>query len=309
MTQPVAELSVVARRSSHQRMWLIVGCSGPLAAVFVFLFVMGWLAPKVILGRHWPQSQWLPLDQIPHDAWDALLRRHVDELGRIDYSAWRASTTDLAALDEYLALLSRGDPNRDVPRTARLAFWINAYNALTVRGILREYPTSSIQNHMSRWGGYDIWRHLLLTVGDDDYSLGRIEHQLLRPLHEPRIHFAIVCGSRGCPRLRNGAYASSDLERQLDDKARDFFADPQKLEFNRATGELRLSPIMKWYADDFGSDQSAMLKTITPYLHEDVARQLNDRANVRIEYADYDWSLNGKDDGGAADAPVPPDSP
>ena len=98
---------------------------------------------------------------------------------------------------------------------------------------------------MSHLGGYNIWRDLLLIVGDDALSLGQIEHQRLRPLHDARIHFAIVCGSRGCPRLRRSAYAASKLDRQLDENARDFFADPEKLAFDPVTGELRLSPIMK----------------------------------------------------------------
>jgi hypothetical protein len=103
---------------------------------------------------------------------------------------------------------------------------INAYNAVTVRGILREYPTSSIQNHAAKWLGYNIRKDLLLLVGGQPYSLDQIEHEILRKLDEPRIHFAIVCASRSWPRLGNRAYTAADLENQLDFNTQAFFADP-----------------------------------------------------------------------------------
>src|SRR5262249_21991693 len=161
---------------------------------------------------------------IEHRAWDNLLRRYVDDVGRVDYAGWKNRPGDVAALDEYLTLLSRADLRREAAGPARLAFWINAYNPLTVRGILREYPTASIQTHASGLGGYNIWRDLRLVVGDRRYSLGEIEHEVLRPLHEPRIHFAIVCASRGCPRLLNRAYTPAEVEQQLRENAQGFFA-------------------------------------------------------------------------------------
>jgi len=274
-----------------------------LAVIGVLCATSGGLlrGQKVVLGRIWPSGQRLPLDQVPHDAWDELLRRYVDESGQVDYSAWRASAADVAALDEYLAQLSRGDPARDTRRVAQLAFWINAYNALTIRGILREPPVASIQDHVSNLGGYNIWSDLLLIVGDDAFSLGQIEHQILRPLRDPRIHFAIVCGSKGCPRLRQNAYGASDLDGQLDDNARDFFADPHKLDFDATTGALHLSPILKWYAEDFGESPVDVLRAITPYLPDETAARLNNPASVRVKYLEYNWSLNEQ-----STPPVPP---
>ena len=147
--------------------------------------------------------------------------------------------------------------------------------------------------------------NLLLRVGGTDYSLDQIENQVLRPLREPRIHFAIVCGSRGCPRLRNRAYSTSDLERQLQDNARNFFADPQKLEYDPSTGELRLSPILKWYAQDFGNSEREVLETITPYLPDRVTREGRGANRLSAGFLDYDWSLNAQ---AAPAPPIPPNA-
>jgi hypothetical protein len=247
---------------------------------------------KVVLGREWPANERVSINAIDHRDWDRLLRRHVDEQGNVDYGAWHDCPRDIQALDDYLSGLSQANPRFDSTRDARLAFWINAYNALTIRGILREYPTPTIRNHTARLWGFNMWRDLLLHVGEADYSLGQIEHELLRPLHEPRIHFAIVCGSRGCPRLLNRAYQSFDLEQQLHENSQNFFADPQKLSYDAGTGQLRLSPILKWYAEDFGQSPAEMLKTIAPYLPDRIPRELPARGGLRTDFLDYDWGLN-----------------
>ena len=260
---------------------------------------------KVVLGRAWPAAELVSIETIDHRDWDRLLQRHVDEAGNVGYSNWKETPADVLALDAYLNNLSRANPVLDAGREARLAFWINVYNAVTIRGILREFPTASIQNHVAHVWGFNIWRDLLLHVGERNYSLGQIEHELLRPLREPRIHFAIVCGSKGCPRLLNRAYQSSDLEQQLRENSLNFFADPQKLEYDSSTGKLRLSPILKWYAKDFGESQAEMLETIIPYLPDRVSGQLPDKRAVRTDYLDYDWNLNEQDSKHST-APIPP---
>ncbi len=248
-------------------------------------------ARKVVLGRNWPVTELISIDEIDHRDWDRLLQLFVDEVGNVDYAGWKESPPDVEALDNYLTALSRAEPERESSREARISFWINAYNALTIRGILREYPTAVVQNLASKPGRFDLWSDLLLHVGSADYSLGKIEHQLLRPLREPRIHFAIVCGSRGCPRLLNRAYMTGDLEQQLRQNSRTFFADPQKLEYDPSTGQLRLSPILKWYAKDFGESEADLLESIKPYLPDGMDRQIRS-TDVQTDYLDYDWSLN-----------------
>ena len=205
--------------------------------------------------------------------------------------AWLDSTNDLQLLDQYLAQLSQANPKAAASTPAKLAFWINAYNAVTVRGILREYPTRSIRDHQSKTFGYKIWHDLLLTVGGQGYSLHQMEHEILRPMGEPRIHFAIVCASIGCPPLLNAAYTAQDLETQLTSNSKRFFADPTKFSVT-AQGELRLSKILQWFPKDFGPNQAAQLQTIAPYLPTSEAQNLAKSGRARIGYLEYDWRLN-----------------
>ena len=260
------------------------------------------LPAEVIVGRTWPVADRLAMGDVSHRVWDELLRRYVDADGLVDYASWKQSPEDVQRLDEYLAALSRVDEARGATMSQRLAFWINAYNAVTVRGILREYPTTSIQNHVARVWGYNIWRDLKLIVGDRRYSLGQMEHSMLRTLNEPRIHFAIVCASRGCPRLLDEAYTVERLDEQLQQNTLAFFADPTKCRVERSRNELHLSPILRWYAADFGQSQSDVLQRIADWLPEDA--QAVARSNgLRVVYLDYDWTLNEQ---APAGPPLPP---
>lgn len=256
------------------------------------LFAFRGVFHRMTVGREWPPAERIAIDEIDHDAWSRLLHKYVHGEGDVDYTGWKASATDLQALDSYLETLSRADPRQPAGRAARLAFWINAYNALTVKGILREYPTTSIQNHVGWLFGYNIWRDLRLVVGDRPYSLGAIEHEVLRQQNEPRIHFALVCASRGCPRLLNEAYTALRLEEQLAANTRAFFADPLKFSWtSERPAELHISPILDWYADDFGTTEADRLQSIVPWLPQE-AQALARSGRVRIRFTGYDWSLN-----------------
>lgn len=258
--------------------------------------------PTVLVGRVWPAAERVAIGDVPHQAWDELLRRYVDADGFVDYAGWKQSSDDLRRLDDYLSALSRADDARNATSAERLAFWINAYNAVTVRGILREYPTTSIQNHVARVWGYNFWRDLKLIVGDRRYSLGEIEHSILRRMNEPRIHFAIVCASRGCPRLLNEAYSADRLDEQLSRNTLAFFADPAKCSADATQNELHLSPILDWFAADFGASTPAVLQRIVDWLPES-AQAIARSKDVRVKYLDYDWSLN---DQATAGPPLPP---
>ncbi|MBX7166778.1 MAG: DUF547 domain-containing protein [Pirellulales bacterium] len=244
------------------------------------------------VGREVPAGELVSMDQVDHRPWDALLKRRVDAQGRVDYTGWKASAADQQALDQYLAALSAAGPRLAASLQGRVAFWINAYNALTIRGILREYPTASIRNHTAALFGYNIWKHLLLRVGGEEYSLDAIEHQVLRKMGEPRIHFAIVCASAGCPPLRNEAYQSDRLDGQLTENARAFFASPARFAYDVRQRRIEVSPILKWFAKDFGADAAAQMATIAPYLPTAEARELAAGGQARVSYLDYDWSLN-----------------
>ncbi len=258
--------------------------------------------PTRLVGRAWPAAERIAIGDVSHQAWDELLRRYVDADGFVDYTGWKQSSDDIRRLDEYLAALSRADEARKTTSAERLAYWINAYNAVTVRGILREYPTTSIQNHVARVWGYNFWRDLKLIVGERRYSLGEIEHSILRQMNEPRIHFAIVCASRGCPRLLNEAYSAERLEDQLSRNTLAFFADSTKCSADAVQNELHLSLILNWFATDFGASTPAVLQRIVNWLPEP-ARAVAQSKSVRVKYLDYDWNLN---DQTTAGPPLPP---
>ena len=250
--------------------------------------------PTVTVGKQVASNRLIPVESIDHAAWDALLSKYVDDRGQVDYKAWKAAKSDVRLLDEYLNQLSAASISRKSSKQARLAFWINAYNAVTVKGILREYPTTSIRNHTARIWGYNIWDDLQLQVASKPYSLNDIEHKLLRKMDEPRIHFAIVCASIGCPRLLNKAYVPEKIEEQLSLNAKDFFADRSKFRIDKADNTVYASPILDWFGEDFGKTSAEQLRTIAPYVPA-ADREFVSGGRAELEFLDYDWGLNKQD--------------
>lgn len=248
--------------------------------------------PRVAGSQTSEARSHVPLDQVDHSAWDRLVKKFVDQDGMVNYAAWKASETDRAALKEYLATLGQADPDAKMTKEGKLAFWINAYNALTIHGILEVYPTSSIRNHTARLFGYNIWKDLPLPVGDKKYSLDAIEHQVLRKLGEPRIHFAIVCASIGCPRLRNKAYTPAKLEAQLADNTRDFFAQHKNLQVDLANRRVQVSSILDWFGKDFAPTPQKALARLAEYMPDEATKRLVASEDFSVFYLDYDWSLN-----------------
>ena len=258
---------------------------------------LSWLTQPVqgadiFVGVDTPKAQRVSFDQIDHTVWDQLLKTYVNEQGMVDYKAWKASAKATQQLDGYLAELSRGDSTAASSRESKLAYWINAYNAVTVKGILEVYPTTSIRNHTAKLWGYNIWKNLRLRVGDDPINLNDIEHEVLRKMNEPRIHFAIVCASIGCPRLLNEAYVADRLEEQLATNSRHFFAQSQNFRADKKGNTVYLSSILSWFGEDFGDSQAAVLKRIGPYLPSDDLRSFVAKQGIRVRYTDYDWGIN-----------------
>ncbi len=239
-------------------------------------------------------SQNVSIDKIDHSVWSGLLAKHVDSDGMVDYRTWKATAADVRALDQYLRHLSTASPKVVAARNAKLAFWINAYNAVTIRGILREYPTTSIRNHAAKFFGYNIWKDLKLHVGGTPYSLEDIEHETLRKMSEPRIHFAIVCASIGCPRLLNEAYVADRIEDQLTMNAKDFFSRTQNFRYSAGSKRFQLSSILSWFDEDFGSSNKQMLETIAPWLPTTKAQAVAKSGSVSVSYLTYDWKLNNQ---------------
>ncbi|QDS98409.1 DUF547 domain-containing protein [Adhaeretor mobilis] len=258
----------------------------------------GFLAYEAIAGDRWTvgvqhaQNSLVSAEKIDHDDWDRLLKKYVDNNGMVDYRGWKANSEDTARLDKYLSNLSRYNPEAKSTRPAQLAFWINAYNAATIKGILREYPTKSIRDHTAKLLGYNIWDDLLLLVGNKAYSLNEMEHKVLRKMGEPRIHFAIVCASIGCPPLLNEAYQPESLDEKLSANTRRFFADPSKLKYDAKENRLSLSPIIKWFSEDFGESQQQRIRLIEPYFPGTTQKSLANLDEITVNYLPYSWDLN-----------------
>ena len=213
-------------------------------------------------------------------SFDRLLRDHV-QMGVVDYPGFQ----DQASFASYLAEL--GKPASLQGRNDQLAHYINAYNALAIQGILDGLSPSTLLGQL-RYFKLKDW-----AVDGRRISLYDLEHQVLRPLGEPRIHFAIVCASRSCPFLRSEAYRPELLDTQLDDQARRFINDPLRNRFDKATRTARLSSIFKWFEEDF-QGAGSLQRYISRYVDDrEVAQGLAQDA-YRIEWLSYDWNLNGK---------------
>jgi hypothetical protein len=227
-----------------------------------------------------------------HARWDELLQKHVTN-GRVDYAAL---AQDRTALDAYLDALGRVDPNT-FTRDDALAFWINAYNAFTVALILDHYPVASIRDIPDPWKGFRF------KAAGQMLTLDEMEHKKLREqLKEPRIHFAVVCASTGCPDLWNRAFTPEKLEQQLDVAARRFIGSRKHVRTESRRGLLRgtrrvlyVSLIFKWFERDFaGGGARTVADFIAGYADAGTADFIRDAGDtLRIDYLEYDWRLNG----------------
>lgn len=218
---------------------------------------------------------------------DAVLRSN-----RVDYAALQARP---AELDAYLAEVAAVPAAEFAgwPRADRLALLLNLYNAATLKLIADHHPVKSIRDIGTLPGA--AWRMPVVRLGDRLMTLDHLEHRIIRPEYaEPRIHFALVCAAVSCPPLRPEPFTGAKLEAQLGDQARLFLADTAKNRFDAATGTLHLSPIFKWFQEDFTAGGHTLESYVAPQLPPDAAAALNSAKRVRVRFTDYDWALNGR---------------
>jgi hypothetical protein len=213
--------------------------------------------------------------------WDALLAEAVED-GRVDYSKWM----DGPRLDALVAQVGSAD-TRAMDRAEQLAFYINAYNILAVKGILEGGSPKTLL------GRYEYFKRDKYLIAGERLNLFDLENDRIRPLGEPRIHFAIVCASSSCPVLRDEAYRADTLDSQLEDAARGFINDPGRNRFDAAGGKAGISKIFKWFDQDFAASAGSVQAYLANYVRDDAARELLARGAFRIRYLAYDWHLNG----------------
>lgn len=220
---------------------------------------------------------------VSHDRFTSILKKHVSS-GRFNYSALQQDSTELNA---YLKLLETNPPNtKHWSEHERLAYWINAYNAFTLRLVIRNYPLKSIRDIAGSIPFVNsVWDIAFIKIGDKTYGLNDIEHGILRyQFKEPRIHFAINCASVSCPNLRPEAYTAKDLEKQLQEQAIEFLSDTSKNKIS--ANEVQLSKIFRWFGGDFETENNDKMA----YIEGLIGMKFS--SEVSVDYMDYDWSLN-----------------
>lgn len=223
---------------------------------------------------------------------DALLSEYVNSEGLVDYTAWKNNDADLSALRTLTDELATFDP-KSLSEQARLAFWINAYNAFALREVLERYPVESVRPRdflgIPERSFFTEEKHV---VDGTSYSLDQIENDVLRAeFDEPRIHFAIVCASTSCPELRTEAYMAEKLEAQLNEQARSFVNDPSRNRYNAETDTASISKIFDWFEGDFTDVAASVPAYLTSYTDEEATAVL-ESPELDVEYMSYDWGLN-----------------
>jgi hypothetical protein len=212
---------------------------------------------------------------------NSLLHTHVDNKGIVDYKSFKK---DEAKLDTYLAYLVKTNPENNWSATKTKAFWVNAYNAYTIKIILENYPLKSILNIKKK--GKDAWNIPFADIGGKTYTLNHIEHEILRKnYNDPKIHVGVNCASGSCPQLGNFAFTEANYEVKTDELMNRFINDPTR---NKITEKkLQISKIFEWFKGDFIKNGS-----LIDFLNQYSKVKIKKKAKIR--FLEYDWNLNGK---------------
>jgi hypothetical protein len=264
-----------------------------IALIACLLVATGALAaPKAELWQRWATHRPESTMTVDHAAWDALLKEHLvsaeSGLDRFRYGSMNAS--DRAALADYLAAL-QAIRISEFNRAEQRAYWINLYNAATVKIVLDHYPVRSIRE-IKLGGGIFAdgpWSRKWLKVEEEMLSLDDIEHRILRPIwKDPRIHYAVNCASVGCPNLSRTAYRGGNFDDLAEASARAYVNSPRGVRVDG--GRLHVSSIYAWFKADFGGTDAGVIAHLTRYAEPALAAGLATVA--RIDGDSYDWSLN-----------------
>lgn len=216
---------------------------------------------------------------LSHDKWAKMLNQYVTENGNVNYDGFKESESQL---DQYLNHLKSNAPKDNWSKEHSMAYWINAYNAFTIKLILKNYPLKSIMEINSG----KAWDLQFIEIGGKKLSLNDIEHNILRKRYkDPRIHFAVNCASVSCPKLVNRPFLATTLQVQLESAAKQFVNNAKKNSIS--ADKIQISKLFEWYSGDFTDGQS-----LIAYLNKYSKIKINPKA--KISYMAYDWNLNSK---------------
>lgn len=209
-----------------------------------------------------------------HAAWDALLQQYVTSSGKVNYAGFKSNKAKLQA---YLDDLAANPVEAGWSRAEKMAYWINVYNAFTIKLIVDHFPVQSI----TKLHGGKPWDVKWIKLGDKTYSLNQVENDILRPQYkDARIHFAVNCAAKSCPPLLNRAWTGGNLENYLEKQTRSFINSAKYNSIN--SGKAQVSKIFEWYATDFGN----LIDFLNQYSETSI------KANAAVSYQEYDWALN-----------------
>lgn len=248
-----------------------------------------------------------------HSIYDSVLKKYVKN-GRVDYKGFKASEEEFDTYLRDLGSVSERDYT-NWSQEEKLAFWINAYNAFTIKAVIDNYPIKgsvfSIYPRNSILQIDGVWDKLQFQAVGKTVTLEEIEHEILRKqFNEPRIHFAIVCASLGCPDLRSEAYSADIINEQLESAAIEFVNNPEKgVKINTADKVVKISKIFKWFGEDFiqgfgntelfkdiDIKERAVFNFIRNHVESQEERAFLESNQFKISYLNYDWILNELDE-------------
>ena len=254
----------------------------------------------------------LPNQGFDHQPFAALLERFVSASGEVDYAAWHADPAARAGLEGYLANLAAASPKSAPGRFSgtgeHLSYYLNAYNACVILGVLRHWPLETVhevQGPAEVAAGFGFFAKLQFNLGGEWMSLLHLEQGLIRVEYtDPRVHFVLNCASASCPPIRPQLPSGADLEGRLASAARGFVNDPAQVQVDTAQGKVRVSSIFVWYESDFLAELKRRglppaEQTLTRYLEDLAAPPLAEQLRKAraegypVEALEYDWSLNG----------------
>lgn len=227
-----------------------------------------------------------------HASWDAWLKKYVTVRGAVSTVDYKLAKVNLAELESYLKVLESVGAKEFLAfsEPQKLAFLINSYNAFTVKLILNHYPVKSIKKIGSLFSS--PWKMKFFKLFGEDSYLDQIEHERIRKeFAEPRIHFAVVCASKGCPALRNEAFRADKLESQFESAAMNFLKDSERNLYGKEKNEFQLSKIFDWYGDDFKKNFGSVQAFVASRLAQNPEEEARMKS-ASLKFLDYDWSLN-----------------
>ena len=216
--------------------------------------------------------------KVDYSIWEIILKRYIDMEGNVDYDALKKKEN---MLDDFLNILEKTKIDYSWNASEKIAFWINVYNAYTIKLILKNYPVKSIKDIKKPWD------KKFFTVNGEFLSLGDVEHQILRKkFTEPRIHFAINCASKSCPRIVQIPYTGDNLNNLLDRQTKEYINSP---ELNNVDSDsYQLSKLFSWFSKDFKEADGSVVEFINRYSKTLIKNQKSKG------FIEYDWNLNTK---------------